>query len=265
MLTTKNRILVVDDEPDIVANLSHLLSGRGYEVNTAFNGEEALNSLKNKTPDLILLDLKMPGISGFEVASIVKVKYPEIKIVVISGYVDEVEGLVKDKFLEAAFLKPVRLQDLYQKLREIFSRNPGVSFDSTPRQGIKANVLLLKAKLLFIEPSLEIYHFLKGHFQDLERCGQNYILDIINNAENLEEKIILSRPDILAVNASFLRKLNMNIRVETLELIGYPKEIVLYNFENSEVLSKIDLEKLTKGIETACLKNGLLEIEGREI
>ena len=86
MLTTKNRILVVDDEPDIVANLSHLLSGRGYEVNTAFNGEEALNSLKNKTPDLILLDLKMPGISGIDTLKEIRVIDPDVMVIIITGY-----------------------------------------------------------------------------------------------------------------------------------------------------------------------------------
>ena len=64
---TRNNLLVVDDEPDIVAFLGHSLSAQGYQVRSASNGLEALERTGESIPDLILLDLKMPGMDGYEV------------------------------------------------------------------------------------------------------------------------------------------------------------------------------------------------------
>jgi two-component system OmpR family response regulator len=58
---------VVDDEPDIIAFLEHALSAHGYRIRSASNGQEALERTKELIPDLMLLDLKMPGMDGYEV------------------------------------------------------------------------------------------------------------------------------------------------------------------------------------------------------
>ena len=64
-----NRILVVDDTPQNVKLLSDLLAAKGYEVSTAASGEQALESIAKQPPDLVLLDIMMPGISGYDVAA----------------------------------------------------------------------------------------------------------------------------------------------------------------------------------------------------
>jgi len=64
---TRNDLLVVDDEPDIVSFLGQALSIHGYQIRSASNGLEALERIGELTPDLILLDLKMPGMDGYEV------------------------------------------------------------------------------------------------------------------------------------------------------------------------------------------------------
>src|SRR2546421_11792860 len=61
------RILVVDDTPQNVKLLSDLLAAKGYEVSTAASGEQALESIARQPPDLVLLDIMMPGISGYDV------------------------------------------------------------------------------------------------------------------------------------------------------------------------------------------------------
>jgi DNA-binding response OmpR family regulator len=60
-------VLVIDDDPDIVQVLSHTLGRAGYRVSTASNGHDGLTRLFNEIPDLVILDLKMPGMSGYEV------------------------------------------------------------------------------------------------------------------------------------------------------------------------------------------------------
>ena len=61
------RVLIVDDEPNIVLSLQFLLSREGYEVDVARDGEEALETALRTTPDLVVLDLMLPGLDGYEV------------------------------------------------------------------------------------------------------------------------------------------------------------------------------------------------------
>ena len=91
----KHQILVVDDEEGI-RDMSELLTVRaGYEVSTAQNGLDALLKMKRASPDIIISDLKMPQMSGFEFLSVVRRRFPEIPVIPISGAYgsgDEVPG-----------------------------------------------------------------------------------------------------------------------------------------------------------------------------
>ena len=62
-----HRILVVDDEPDITALVAYHLARSGYRVSTATNGQDALKSAREERPDVVVLDLMLPGVSGYEV------------------------------------------------------------------------------------------------------------------------------------------------------------------------------------------------------
>ncbi len=261
----RNRILVVDDEPEIVDLLKSFLGIKGYEVSGALSGQEALSVLDEKKTDLMLLDIKMPGMQGTEVARIVKEKYPYIKIIVVTGYADEAENLLKNNLLAGLFVKPIPLQELNNKVVEIFHQNGDSDIDLKPKQGISARVLLLKAKLLFVEPSDEIYDFLSAHFKKLSNRGENYDSEVIDNKGDLKTKIALFTPDILVINAAALRGDNMNLNAEILGRNLGLKEIILYNIEDLANLHQGELEKLTKSIETVCLKNGLIEIKWVEI
>src|SRR5664280_618369 len=81
----KHRILVVDDEPLIRETMSFLLAAQGYEVATATDGFEALLQLLVKPSDLLISDLNMPHMSGFELLSIVRQQFPELPVIAISG------------------------------------------------------------------------------------------------------------------------------------------------------------------------------------
>lgn len=79
-------ILIVDDEASIVQSLSGLLTDEGFEVNTASNGYEALQRIEAEAPDLVLLDIWMPGIDGIETLKEIKQKYPTIQVIMITGH-----------------------------------------------------------------------------------------------------------------------------------------------------------------------------------
>ena len=79
-------ILIVDDEPSIVKSLSGLLSDEGFEVTSAGNGYEALQQIENNAPDLVLLDIWMPGIDGLETLKEIKNSNPNIHVIMVTGH-----------------------------------------------------------------------------------------------------------------------------------------------------------------------------------
>ena len=85
-MITASRILVVDDEVNIRGALVTLLEKRGYRVRGAGSGEEALDALEAETADLVLTDLKMPGIGGMEFLRRLRQRWPDIEIVVMTAY-----------------------------------------------------------------------------------------------------------------------------------------------------------------------------------
>lgn len=79
-------LLIVDDEPSILQSLGGLLSDEGFEVTTAANGYEALKIIDEESPDLVLLDIWMPGIDGIETLKEIKKENPNIQVIIITGH-----------------------------------------------------------------------------------------------------------------------------------------------------------------------------------
>jgi PAS domain S-box-containing protein len=97
----KPKILVVDDEKVIRKGCDEVLTQEGYEVLLAESGEQGLNMIEKEHFDIILLDLMMPGLSGFEVLSYVKALHPDTSIIVITGYAtieNSIETMKKGAF-----------------------------------------------------------------------------------------------------------------------------------------------------------------------
>jgi CheY-like chemotaxis protein len=100
--STKYRVLVVDDEPSVRESLVQLLEEAGYDVNTATHGFDALLQLRRMVPDVIISDLNMPQMSGFEFLSVVRRRFPQISVVAVSGAYESSDhipgGVIADAF-----------------------------------------------------------------------------------------------------------------------------------------------------------------------
>jgi CheY-like chemotaxis protein len=110
------RALVIDDERAIRDVAMLLLEDVGWEVSTAATGEEGLTSLLAMLPDVVLLDLTMPGMGGAAALAEIRRRWPELPVVIMSGYSEELladRGIVGVAFLE----KPFRGDDLHACLR----------------------------------------------------------------------------------------------------------------------------------------------------
>jgi CheY-like chemotaxis protein len=81
----KHEILVVDDEPGVRDSFAMLLQASGYDVSVAANGFDALLQLKRRLPAIVLSDLNMPQMSGFELLSVVRRRFPQVSVIAMSG------------------------------------------------------------------------------------------------------------------------------------------------------------------------------------
>jgi len=99
---SKHRILLVDDDASVRNTLAMLLTSAGYDVATANDGFEALLHLKRALPDVIISDLNMPQMSGFEFLSVARRRFPEILVIAMSGAYQEGSavpgGVIADGF-----------------------------------------------------------------------------------------------------------------------------------------------------------------------
>jgi CheY-like chemotaxis protein len=103
MLNAPSTLLIVDDEPSIRESLSHVLTEIGYRVRSAEDGFTALREMRHEVPDLLLSDLNMPNMSGFELLSVVRRRFPAIRTIAMSGSFsgDEVpSGVAADGFYQ---------------------------------------------------------------------------------------------------------------------------------------------------------------------
>jgi DNA-binding NtrC family response regulator len=118
----KNKILVVDDEDALRTVLSAELEGEGYKVSSAADGSEAISALKSQTFDLILLDIKMPNVDGFEVLKYVKENHPSTKVIMLTGFADLKNAIESKKLGAEDFVsKPYDLVDLLTTVERVLS------------------------------------------------------------------------------------------------------------------------------------------------
>ena len=117
----KKNILVVDDESSIRESLSGILRDEGYEVSVAVDGVTALKKVEEDSPDLIFLDIVMPGIDGLETLQKLKEKFPEVYVIIISAY-GTIETAVKAlKYGAFDFIeKPLSLEKVVLTVKHAF-------------------------------------------------------------------------------------------------------------------------------------------------
>lgn len=117
MSVGQSKILVVDDEPQVLEILDTFLSMKGYEVTTAGNGQDALSRYKEGRPHIVLLDIRMPEVSGMDVLRKIRESDQQTVVIVVSGFgdmetVQEALEMGADHYIE----KPMNLSGLFDTL-----------------------------------------------------------------------------------------------------------------------------------------------------
>ena len=121
-MADKSRVLVVDDEEALRTVLSSELASEGYQVETASDGDEAITSVQKNSFDLVLLDIKMPKVDGFEVLKFIKKGFPKMKVIMLTGFADLKNAIESKKLGAEDFVsKPYDLVDLLTTIERVLS------------------------------------------------------------------------------------------------------------------------------------------------
>ena len=194
-----DRVLIVDDEPDILNLAKAILEKKGYEIAAVSNGVEALKRAELEVPDLILLDVVMPGMSGLEVCKTLKTQnktslIPVVMFTVLGRDIDR--KLTNEAGADAHFLKPFTpeelstiVKDQIEKRRvERFSKQIGVSHSE-----LKGRKILLEFE------SSSLY----------ERLVRDFVLECVSNNE---EVVLVGQPGS-PVDCSLKKRMQSDQRI----------------------------------------------------
>ena len=112
-------ILLVDDEAEFVQTLAERLELRGFEIRTAGGGEEAMIGMAERQPDLVVLDVMMPGLGGLEVLKQLRTDHPGVPVILLTGRGSTADGIEGMRLGASDYLmKPIDIDELIQKINE---------------------------------------------------------------------------------------------------------------------------------------------------
>jgi DNA-binding NtrC family response regulator len=117
------RVLLVDDEQDFLATLKKRLTARRIEVTVATSGETGLETLEKKEIDVVVLDVKMPGMDGIAVVRAIKERFPLVEVILLTGHASleaSLEGMSAGAF--DYLLKPMNFDELMYKIEDAFQK-----------------------------------------------------------------------------------------------------------------------------------------------
>lgn len=154
--TQKRTILIVDDEPDVVFFISKICQPQGYHTLTASSGLEALKYVQElpERIDLVLLDLRMPGMGGMEVLKSIRKHHPDLPVIILTALTDkrkECEALG----IEAYITKPYSIEELYRKVTRVV----GERAEAREEPQIPAG-MMPAAKVMIVDDESEVCELL---------------------------------------------------------------------------------------------------------
>ena len=221
----KPKIVVIEDEVDILEVITYNLSKEGFDVCSALDGEEGLALIKKEVPDLVLLDLMLPGLDGIEICRKLKTDYStrSIPIIMVTAKGEESDivlglGMGADDYM----VKPFRPRELMARIRSVLRRGDFieegegvVSIDELVID-INRHEVKLEGKIIVLTAmEFKLLHFLASH------PGQVFTRENLLNHISSDDTFIIDRNIDVHIR-SIRKKLNKHRElIETIHRVGY--------------------------------------------
>lgn len=237
------KILLCDDDQKIAQTLTGFFMAKGYDMTTCLTGEDALKKLEKETPDLVIMDLKFPGINGIEVTKKIKESNPETKVIILSGFSDEYDKELKKIQVDHVMEKPIGMRELTRVISDMLAGRT-ISGAQESASGTP------KAKLLILEPLQTTATGFKEYFSSYETSGGEYEIKLAENNDDFFNKFDSFDPDVLliSVGADNAGKLSSDLVKKDTDDI--PQIMVSYG---------LDIKKVAKKVKEVCLEKGLVK------
>ncbi len=116
---SRTKVLVIDDEKEFASALAERLQLRIYDARAVYSADEGFEAIRQDPPDVVLLDLRMPGMKGIEALKVIKASHPGIEVIILTGLASEksaTEGTLSGAF--DYVIKPVEIEDLIIKIEQ---------------------------------------------------------------------------------------------------------------------------------------------------
>lgn len=221
----KPKIVIIEDEVDILEVINYNLSKEGFDVYSALEGEEGLALIKKEVPNLVLLDLMLPGLDGIEICRKLKTDYStrSIPIIMVTAKGEESDivlglGMGADDYM----VKPFRPRELMARIRSVLRRGDfieeGEGLVSINELVIDINrheVKLEGKKIVLTAMEFKLLHFLASH------PGQVFTRENLLNHVSSDDTFVIDRNIDVHIR-SIRKKLNKHRElIETIHRVGY--------------------------------------------
>ena len=224
---SKKKIVVVEDEPDILEVLSYNLKREGYEVHSAQNGTIALSLIKRENPDLVLLDLMLPGLDGLEICKIIKqdAETCEVLVIIVTAKGEESDivlglGTGADDYIS----KPFSPKELVARVKAVLRRGDGkqknekpdiIQIDELIIDAVKFKVTLAGKEVKFTATEFRLLYFLANN------PGRVYTRDQIISYAHGNDAVIVDRNIDVHVRGIRKKLEATPAFIETIRGVGY--------------------------------------------
>jgi len=232
-----NNILIIDDHVELTQILGEYFRiKKGYNVLTAADGKVALNIIHEQTPELVLLDMKLPSVNGLEILKILRKDYPNSRVIVMTAYDTEYKKEIDAVGYDAFFIKPILFEELKDTVDALLSGKPlkfkkstiqaaGIMKEEGKQPLADTGNMIPKARIAIIELKEAFGSLLKTYLEGLGEA--EYSVAVFGSGSLYFNKISEFKPDIVLYDILEITDFS-EIASKLLNLHNPPKEIVLF-------------------------------------
>ncbi|WP_303645154.1 response regulator [Roseateles chitinivorans] len=186
----KGRILVVDDDRLVLATLTHGLAQAGYEVLDADNGDDAILIARQHRPDLALLDIRMEGMTGFDVAGYLR-DYLQLPFMFLSAFADEATvAKVKELGALAYLVKPLDIHQIVPAVEAAFANRPARADTAPPAPALEPASSLAVVEAMALGVLMHRYSLTRAQaLARLERMAAEQRIELGEQARRVVEAV----------------------------------------------------------------------------